>query len=93
MDLVELKFIWEAGFFTQIRNLFKGKKNMMNSYITIANYDKVHLDNDEINLISKKLKLPKQRILRCFALIILAKLDPKDAQVHQRFGQEIKKKL
>ena len=66
---------------------------MSTSYITSANYDKVNLDNDEINTISKKLKLPKQRILRCFALIILSKLDPKDAQVHLRFGQEIKKKL
>ena len=30
---------------------------------------------------------------RCFELIILARLDPKDALVHQRFGSEIKKKL
>jgi hypothetical protein len=41
----------------------------------------------------KKLKLPKQRIIRCFELIMLAKLDPNDPVVHQRFGQEIKKKL
>jgi len=78
MDLIELKFIWDAGYFTQFRNVFKGRK-MSSSYITYANYDKVHLDNDELNTISKKLKLPKQRILRCFALIILSKLDPKDA--------------
>lgn len=37
--------------------------------------------------------MTKQRIKRCYELIVLAKLDPKDAQVHQRFGQEIKKKL
>jgi hypothetical protein len=41
----------------------------------------------------KKLKLTKQRVIRCFELVMLAKLDPKDALVHQRFGQEIKKKL
>lgn len=58
MDLVELKFIWDAGYFTQLRNLFKGKR-MSSSYITSANYDKVHLDNDELQQISKKLKLPK----------------------------------
>ena len=57
MDLVELKFIWEAGYFKEIRNIFKGKK-MSNAYINNANYDKVHLDKDEVNLISKKLKLP-----------------------------------
>lgn len=28
-----------------------------------------------------KLKLPKSRILRCFELIIFAKLDPKDNEV------------
>lgn len=43
--------------------------------------------------IQKVLKLTKPRIIRCFELIILAKLDPKDPVVHQRFGQEIKKKL
>jgi hypothetical protein len=81
MDLVELKFIWEAGYFKEIRNVFKGKK-MCNAFINNDNYDKVHLENDEVNIISKKLKLPKQRILRCFALLMLSKLDPKDAQVH-----------
>jgi len=39
------------------------------------------------------LKLTKPRIIRCFELIVLVKLDPKDGLVHQRFGQEIKKKL
>ena len=58
MDLVELKFIWDAGYFKQLRNLLKGK-SLSQSYITSANYDKVHLDNGELAVISKKLKLPK----------------------------------
>jgi hypothetical protein len=51
------------------------------------------MENEEVMQISKKLKLQKQRIIRCFEMIILAKLDPNDAIVHQKFGQEIKKKL
>jgi len=39
------------------------------------------------------LKLKKQNILRCFELVILAKLDPKDPVVHQKFAQEVKRKF
>jgi histone acetyltransferase 1 len=93
MDLIEVKLIWQNGFFTSLRKLFKNKKGNSNTLINIGNFDEVHLDNEEINKIIKKLKLTKQRIIRCFELIILARLDPKDALVHQRFGSEIKKKL
>jgi len=92
MDLIEVKLIWQAGFFGSIKKIFKSKKGV-NTLINIHNFEELHLDNEEIQKITKKLKLTKQRIIRCFELIILAKLDPKDALVHQRFGSEIKKKL
>jgi len=40
------------------------------------------LDSDEILEIQEELKLKKQNILRCFELVILSKLDPKDPIVH-----------
>ena len=39
------------------------------------------------------MKLKKQNILRCFELVILSKLDPKDLVVHQKFAQEVKRKF
>ena len=81
MDLIEVKLIWSAGFFSSIKKIFKSKKGF-NTLINIHNFDQLHLDNEEIQKITKKLKLTKQRIIRCFELIVLAKLDPKDAVVH-----------
>lgn len=92
MDLIEIKFLWQAGFFKSIKRLFKNKRPSLKT-INCNNFDDVYLDNEEIMQIQKVLKLTKPRIIRCFELIVLAKLDPKDSLVHQRFGQEIKKKL
>lgn len=92
MDLIEIRLIWQAGYFKTIKKLFKGKRSSQQT-ITIDNFDLVHLDSEEIMQIQKELKLTKPRIIRCFEMIVLAKLDPKDSQVHARFGQEIKKKL
>ena len=92
MDLIEIKLIWTDNYFGTFKKLFKNKR-ISSSYINNGNFDKLTLSQDEINQIMKKLKLTKQRVIRCFELIMLAKLDPKDALVHQRFGQEIKKKL
>jgi hypothetical protein len=50
--------------------------------INASNFDQIHLDNEEIKKIEKELKLTKPRIIRCFELIVLAKLDAKDAIVH-----------
>ena len=92
MDLIEIKLLWQHGFFSSIKKLFKNKR-ACHQFINIHNFDQLSLANDEITRIQKILKLSKQRIMRCFEIIVLAKLDPHDAQVHQRFGQEIKKKL
>lgn len=92
MDLIEIKLIWTENYFSTFKKLFKNKR-LSSSYINHSNFDKLTLGQDEIGQIMKKLKLSKQRVIRCFELIMLAKLDPKDALVHQRFGQEIKKKL
>jgi hypothetical protein len=85
MDLIEIKLIWQENYFSAFKKLFKNKR-ISSSYITHQNFDQLHLSSEEINIIMKKLKLSKQRIIRCFELIMLAKLDPKDAIVHQKFG-------
>ena len=77
MDLIEIKLIWQAGFFKSIKKLFKNKRLGLQT-INSANFDRVCLENEEIMLIMKELKLTKPRIIRCFELIVLAKLDPKD---------------
>jgi hypothetical protein len=53
-------------------------RNAKNALININNYDKIQLDPSEVAEIQTELKLKKQNILRCFELVVLAKLDPKD---------------
>ena len=92
MDLIEIKLIWQSGFFTTIRENFKNKRKSL-CLVTKENFDSIYLSNEEISKIQKVLKLTKPRIIRCFELVVLALLDPKDNVVHYKFGQEIKKKL
>ena len=81
MDQIELKMIWQNGFFKSIKKLLKSKKSD-NQYINIDNFDEIHLENEEILQIMKTLKLTKQRVIRCFEIVVLAKLDPNDPLVH-----------
>lgn len=52
MDLIEIKMIWQSDHFTSIKRLFKNKRSV-NQFITIDNFDQLHLDNDEIMKIHK----------------------------------------
>lgn len=92
-DALDIKLIWKNGFFTSLKQLFKGKSNLKSSLINRNNIDMLVLDQQEIADIQQVLKLKKQNILRCFELAILSKLDPKDPIVHQKFAQEVKKKF
>jgi len=58
MDLIEVKLIWQAGFFSSLKKIFKSKKGN-NTLISTQNFDQLHLDNEEILKITKKLKLTK----------------------------------
>jgi len=47
MDLIEIKLIWKAGFFSSIKKILSNKsKNKQ--LINIDNFDILHLDIDEI---------------------------------------------
>eukprot|EP00347_Sterkiella_histriomuscorum_P014339 403361250 len=92
-DALDIKLIWKNGFFEAFRNMFKGKNSLKSSNINKFNFDQLVLDQQEISNIQSLLKLKKQNILRCFELLILAKLDTKDPVVHQKFAQEVKRKF
>lgn len=87
MDLIEIKLIKQAGNFSSLNQILKsGKRTAHKQYINSLNFDKLCLDQEEIQSFQRRLKLTKTRIIRCFELMILAKLDPNDHQVHLRFG-------
>ncbi|CDW89701.1 mannose-1-phosphate guanylyltransferase [Stylonychia lemnae] len=92
-DALDIKLIWKNGFFESFRQVFKGKSSLKSSIINKFNFDQLVLDQQEIANIQSLLKLKKQNILRCFELLILAKLDRKDPVVHQKFAQEVKRKF
>lgn len=51
------------------------------------------LDHKEVTLIKTKLKLPKDNILRCFELLLLAYLEPNDSKVHEAYRKSVLKKF
>jgi hypothetical protein len=51
------------------------------------------LDHKEVALIRAKLKLPKDNILRCFELLLLAFLDPNDSKVHEAYRRSVLKRF
>lgn len=51
------------------------------------------MDHKEVNLIKTKLKLPKDNILRCFELLLLAHLDPNDSKVHEAYRKSVLKRF
>lgn len=85
-DALDIKLIWKNGFFDSFRKLFKGKSSLKSSSINRFNFEQLELDQQELANIQSVLKLKKQNILRCFELIILAKLDKKDPIVQMKFA-------
>ncbi len=65
------------------------KRDLINS----TNYEKLMLDQLEVQDIQINLKLKKQNILRCYELLVLTKLDPNDKEAQQKFNQEVKRKF
>lgn len=47
MDLIEIKLLWQHGFFSSIKKLFKNKR-ACHQFINIHNFDQLSLTNDEI---------------------------------------------
>lgn len=84
-DALDIKLIWEAGFFKSIRKMIKLRQKGQKPTKVLVNkdnFDLLALDQEEILEIQQALKLKKQNILRCFELVVLSKLDSKDPIVH-----------
>ena len=50
MDLIEIKLIWNGGYFNSLKKLFKHKRRHLMT-INSSNFDLIHLDNEEIHKI------------------------------------------
>jgi hypothetical protein len=81
-DALDIKLIWKNGFFRTFRKALKGKAGLKSGNINKHNFDQLQLETEEVAEIQEVVKLKKQNILRCYELLILAKLDQKDPVVH-----------
>ena len=87
-DVVDIGMILQAGFFKSM-HLLDPKK-----YLDLDTFKNCSvLDHKEVNQIKTKLKLPKDNILRCFELLLLAHLDPNDSKVHEAYRKSVLKRF
>ena len=89
-DALDIKMILRAGFFKSIRGLGLADPKV---YLKSDSFKIVGLDHHEINQIRTKLKLKKENIMRCFELLQIACLDPKESDVHEAYRKYVLRKF
>jgi hypothetical protein len=87
-DVVDINLILQNGFFNSMHLLGRGEFLDLETFKLCS-----QLDHREVSLIRTKLKLPKETILRCFELLLLAFLDPNDGKVHEAYRRSVLKRF